>query len=182
MSKSITCVSANPMNSDFMFSCADSGIVGKIKVAKGVLEFEGNAEASAELFLKFLKQRCLSEWADLQQKLDALASENSTIKTMNDVLSEELRGYESDGAYDGPIAHKLWHSNSKTPATSAYLKSVRADAVQALWDDSLNDVGRVLEEIRAYDDASEAAGIVHSEIQERVRDYAAQLRAGKDGV
>ncbi|MEN4524378.1 hypothetical protein [Pantoea agglomerans] len=65
----------------------------------------------------------------LQKQRDALAAENATIKTMNDVLSEELRGYESDSAYDGPIAHKLWHSNSETPVTDAYLNSVRADTL-----------------------------------------------------
>lgn len=66
----------------------------------------------------------------------------------------------------------------ETPATDALLNSVRAEAVQSLWNDSLSDVGHVLEEIGAYQDASEAAGIVHDQIKERVEDYASQLRAG----
>ena len=70
------------------------------------------------------------DYAALQQKLDAVLAENATIKTMNDVLSEELRGYESDGAYDGPIAHKLWHSNSEAPSTDALLNAVRAEAIE----------------------------------------------------
>jgi len=88
-----------------------------IEIAKMVSELAGRLDVA------------LVRGDELQQKLDALGHENATIKTMNDVLSEELRGYESDGAYDGPVAHKLWHSNSETPATDAYLNSVRAEAV-----------------------------------------------------
>ena len=73
------------------------------------------------------------------------------------------------------------YRNNEYPATDSYLNSVRAEAVQSLWNDSLSDVGHVLEEIGAYQDASEAAGIVHDEIKERVEDFANQLRAGKDG-
>nr|WP_154325081.1 hypothetical protein [Pantoea sp. 201603H] len=46
----------------------------------------------------------------LQQRVDGVLDENVKIKLCNDVLSEELRGYESDGAYPEPVAHKLWHS------------------------------------------------------------------------
>ena len=118
-----------------------------------------NEELPAYLVRKF---------AVLQQKLDAVVAENSAIKTMNDVLSEELRGYESDGAYDGPIAHKLWHSNSETPATDACLNSVRAEGIEILTGklQQLIDEGTF--------DAKEigvAAGAVHEGAQ-----IAAQLR------
>lgn len=127
---------------------------------------------------------------------DALAAENATIKTMNDALSEELRGYESDGTFDGPIAHKLWHSNSETPATDAYLNSVRAEGIHfaanrilAAWKSCF---------IKATPaEAHDVSGAVLSALEflpnaraeEFRRDYADQvradianlLRAGKDG-
>ncbi|WP_313611761.1 hypothetical protein [Pantoea piersonii] len=114
------------------------------------------------------------DYAALQQKLDAQAAENATIKTMNDVLSEELRGYESDGAYDGPVAHKLWHSNSETPATDAWLNSVRAEGVEMFAE--LTD--KVADE-EHYDDGESSELLRYSAKQARL--YAAQLRAGKDG-
>lgn len=144
-------------------------------------------------------------WRDMQiaaikAERDALAAENAAFKSafMPKEIPTEATDNFSDTAVlriDGDEFHSWqWVDNQdevirgvlsffkpKSPATDAYLNSVRANAVQALWDDSLNDVGQVLAEIRAYDDASEAAGIVHSEIKERVEDFAAQLRAGKDG-
>ena len=56
--------------------------------------------------------------ANAESKCRELAAENSTIKAMNDCLSEELRGYESDGAFEGPKMHLLWWK-SETPATAA---------------------------------------------------------------
>jgi len=86
------------------------------------------------------------------------------------------------GSHISSICDYALLPNLATPATDAYLNSVRADAVQNLWNDSLNEVGHVLRDIGAYRDASGAAGIVHDEIKERVEDYANQLRAGKDGA
>ncbi len=63
----------------------------------------------------------------LEAERDALAVENAAIKAMNDCLSEELRGYESDGAFEGPNMHHLWWK-AETPATSAALAAIR-DAV-----------------------------------------------------
>ena len=58
-----------------------------------------------------------------------LAAENVQIKAMNDCLSEELRGYESDGTFDGPKMHLLWWQ-VETPATDAYLAGIKADGVE----------------------------------------------------
>lgn len=140
----------------------DSGIRGKrVNITehemRGLLtgkcipgDMRVNEELPAYLVRKF---------AEIKAQRDALAAENATIKTMNDFLSEELRGYESDGAYDGPIAHKLWHSNSETPATAAHLNSVQAGAVE--------------------DAAKRLFGQGYTfEVLTR---FAAQLRAGKDG-
>lgn len=111
----------------------------------------------------------LEDYSVLHQKLDALAAECEKLAVECAAAKIAIQ-YANNAGFRCLL---------NTPDVDAYLNSVRADAVQALWDDSLNDVGQVLEEIRAYDDASEAAGIVHSEIQERVRDFAAQLRAGE---
>jgi DNA-binding protein H-NS len=73
------------------------------------------------------------DYAALLKERDAMAVENGTIKTMNDCLSEELRGYESDGAFDGPDMHKLWYSHSGAfPATDAAIANIQADGVDRL--------------------------------------------------
>lgn len=64
-----------------------------------------------------------------QSKLERMAAENSKVKAMNDCLSEELRGYESDGAFEGPKMHLLWWK-TETPATDAFLAEVRASGVE----------------------------------------------------
>ena len=65
------------------------------------------------------------------RELAAVVAENSAIKVMNDCLSEELRGYESDGAFEGPKMHLLWWK-VETPATDAFLAEVRAQGVEML--------------------------------------------------
>ncbi|EMC5602161.1 hypothetical protein VJP64_001884 [Salmonella enterica] len=66
--------------------------------------------------------------ANAERKCRELVAECSTIKVMNDCLSEELRGYESDGAFEGPKMHLLWWK-TETPATDAVLAEVRAQGV-----------------------------------------------------
>ncbi|PJR05869.1 hypothetical protein CDD79_27685 [Raoultella ornithinolytica] len=58
-----------------------------------------------------------------------LAAENMSIKAMNDCLSEELRGYESDGAFEGPKMHLLWWQ-VETPATDRIVAGIKADGVE----------------------------------------------------
>lgn len=58
-----------------------------------------------------------------------LAAENMSIKAMNDCLSEELRGYESDGAFEGPKMHLLWWQ-VETPATDRIIAGIKADGVE----------------------------------------------------
>ena len=66
---------------------------------------------------------------ELQLQLAQVVAENSSVTAMNDCLSEELRGYESDGAFEGPKMHLLWWQ-CETPATDAYLAEVRAQGVE----------------------------------------------------
>lgn len=87
-----------------------------------VNELISSMESAGELSIreqKFLK---------LAKAFKQLAAENVQIKAMNDCLSEELRGYESDGAFEGPKMHLLWWQ-VETPATDAYLAGIKADAI-----------------------------------------------------
>ncbi|HCT5575354.1 TPA: hypothetical protein OT126_000063 [Klebsiella pneumoniae] len=68
-------------------------------------------------------------WKGRSIEMDKLAAENVQIKAMNDCLSEELRAYESDGAFEGPKMHLLWWQ-VETPATDAYLAGIKADGVE----------------------------------------------------
>ncbi|ENT7991245.1 hypothetical protein ACFGQR_003412 [Salmonella enterica] len=109
--------------------------------------------------------------ANAESKCRELAAENAAIKAMNDCLSEELRGYESDGAFEGPKMHLLWWK-TETPSTDAFLAEVRAQGVE-MYADNL-DSGADDAERDGFDDAvkslrSEASG---------VRLFAAQLRKG----
>lgn len=69
---------------------------------QAVNELIASLESAGELSIreqKFLK---------LAKAFKQLAAENVQIKAMNDCLSEELRGYESDSAFEGPKMHLLW--------------------------------------------------------------------------
>ncbi|EPS0655091.1 hypothetical protein ACVBEZ_000235 [Escherichia coli] len=109
--------------------------------------------------------------ANAESKCRELAAENSAIKVMNDCLSEEMRGYESDGAFEGPKMHLLWWK-TETPATDAFLAEVRAQGVE-IYADNLDSSADDAER-DGFDDAvkflrSEASG---------VRLFAANLRKG----
>ncbi|MCJ5044717.1 MULTISPECIES: ead/Ea22-like family protein [Klebsiella] len=62
----------------------------------------------------------------LAKAYQQLAAENVQIKAMNDCLSEELRGYESDGAFEGPKMHLLWWQ-VEPPATDRIVAGIKAD-------------------------------------------------------
>lgn len=68
--------------------------------------------------------------AESEAKCAALAAELQSVKAMNDCLSEELRGYESDGAFEGPKMHLLWWQ-CETPNHDAVLAEVRAQGVDS---------------------------------------------------
>lgn len=90
---------------------------------QAVNELIASLESAGELSIreqKFLK---------LAKAYQQLAAENVQIKAMNDCLSEELRGYKSDGTFEGPKMHLLWWQ-VETPATDAYLAGIKADGVE----------------------------------------------------
>ncbi|MBJ9570251.1 hypothetical protein [Citrobacter braakii] len=106
--------------------------------------------------------------ANAESKCRELAAECSTIKVMNDCLSEELRGYESDGAFEGPKMHLLWWK-TETPATDAFLAEVRAREAKSAYK-------RILEKL----DETDVLSLVDW-LEQKVYDsgvVAAQLRKG----
>ncbi|MEB1798505.1 hypothetical protein VBR24_01515 [Klebsiella pneumoniae] len=91
---------------------------------QAVNELIASLESAGELSIreqKFLK---------LAKAYQQLAAENVQIKAMNDCLSEELRGYESDGAFEGPKMNLLWWQ-VETPATDRIVAGVKADGEEA---------------------------------------------------
>ncbi len=87
-----------------------------------VNELIASLESAGELSIreqKFLK---------LAKAFKQLVVENVQIKAMNDCLSEELRGYESDGAFEGPKMHLLWWQ-VETPATDRIVAGIKARAI-----------------------------------------------------
>ncbi|HBR9945425.1 hypothetical protein AOT23_05053 [Klebsiella pneumoniae] len=90
---------------------------------QSVDELIASLESAGELSIreqKFLK---------LAKAYQQLAAENVQIKAMNDCLSEELRGYESDGAFEGPKMHLLWWQ-VETPATDRIVAEAEARGVE----------------------------------------------------
>lgn len=113
---------------------------------------------------------------ELQKQLDAVVAEN--VALINYIDGECFTESKRTGVYTCAGINK-----PASASTDAILNALRAEVVASFWRDSLRDVGRVLSEIGAYHDASEAGGIVHDEIKERVDDYITKLRgnAAKDG-
>lgn len=102
------------------------------------LESAGELSIREQKFLKLAKEfRICSASLDaaiktgnvLAEQNAQLAAENVQIKAMNDCLSEELRGYESDGAFEGPKMHLLWWQ-VETPATDRIVAGIKADGVE----------------------------------------------------
>ena len=90
-----------------------------------VQEVIKNLESGGELSIKEEK------YFKVAKLCVQLAAENVQIKAMNDCLSEELRGYESDGAFEGPKMHFLWWQ-VETPATDRIYAGIKADGVEEM--------------------------------------------------
>ncbi|MGK2312813.1 hypothetical protein [Klebsiella pneumoniae] len=122
-----------------------------------VNELVRSLESAGELSIreqKFLK---------LAKAYVQLAAENVQIKAMNDCLSEELRGYESDGAFEGPKMHLLWWQ-VETPATDRIVAGIKADAI----DEAAVELDRV--------DTVASTRVIGF----KLREFAKQLREGAD--
>ncbi|MFS3867033.1 hypothetical protein [Klebsiella pneumoniae] len=120
-------------------------------------------------------------WKGRSIEMDKLAAENVQIKAMNDCLSEELRGYESDGTFEGPKMHLLWWQ-VETPATDAYLAGIKADAITATLDACSDylDTDCVMDRLDiSYEEAEKrTSGAI--EFHDAMVNFANQLREGAD--
>lgn len=125
---------------------------------QAVNELIASLESAGELSIKETKVMALAK------AFKQLAAENVSIKAMNDCLSEELRGYESDGAFEGPKMHLLWWQ-VETPATDAYLAGIKADGVEAF-----------AAHLRANDNGTSVCKMIVLGAD----DFAQQLREGAD--
>lgn len=125
------------------------------------LESAGEPSIREQKFLKLAKA------------FKQLAAENVQIKAMNDCLSEELRGYESDGAFEGPKMHLLWWQ-VETPATDAYLAGIKADGVEEFAESQKEYVRQHRNEMDQVLRAAYAGSAVDAER------FAKQLREGVD--
>ncbi|MDU1519782.1 MAG: hypothetical protein E6856_17960 [Klebsiella michiganensis] len=98
-----------------------------------VNELIQSLESAGELSTKERK------YLELAKAYQQLAAENVQIKAMNDCLSEELRGYESDGAFEGPKMHLLWWQ-VETPATERILAGIKADGVEEFVSNTVHKI------------------------------------------
>lgn len=123
-----------------------------------VNELIASLESAGELSIKETKVMALAK------AFKQLAAENVQIKAMNDCLSEELRGYESDGAFEGPKMHLLWWQ-VETPATDSIVAEAEA---------------RGVEKFAAHLRANDNGASVCKMIALGADDFAKQLREGAD--
>ena len=140
-----------------------------------VNELIQSLESAGELSIreqKFLK---------LAKAFKQMAAENMSIKAMNDCLSEELRGYESDSAFEGPKMHLLWWQ-VETPATDRIVAGIKADAITASLDACSDylDTDCVMDRLDiSYEEAEKrTSGAI--EFHDAMVDFANQLREGAD--
>lgn len=128
---------------------------------QAVNELIASLESAGELSIRETKVMALAK------AYQQLAAENVQIKAMNDCLSEELRGYESDGAFEGPKMHLLWWQ-VETPATDAYLAGIKADGVEEFAAKL-----RIPGDDQFFDALAKGAALAAD-------DFAKQLREGED--
>ncbi|HCU0059568.1 TPA: hypothetical protein OUD99_001402 [Klebsiella pneumoniae] len=132
---------------------------------QAVNELIASLESAGELSIreqKFLK---------LAKTHVQLAAENVQIKAMNDCLSEELRGYESDGAFEGPKMHLLWWQ-VETPATDRIVAGIKADGVEEF-------IGRLQQHVDEGDFVGDEVAVIVGAI-DCGKEFFEQLREGAD--
>lgn len=68
----------------------DVGVIAKLKWDKGVLTHEGKIDDSAELFLDLLNAKGLTQYNEMNHKINLLEKQLSTAKSQNDIYKEAL--------------------------------------------------------------------------------------------
>lgn len=140
------------------------------------LESAGELSIREQKFLKLAKEfRICSASLDaaiktgnmLADQNAQLAAENMSIKAMNDCLSEELRGYESDGAFEGPKMHLLWWQ-VETPATDRIVAGIKADGVEEFVSNTVHKI---------FDESGAVSALAYLSL---ANSHVKQLREGAD--
>lgn len=124
-----------------------------------VNELIQSLESAGELSIKERK------YLDLAKAYQQLAAENVEIKAMNDCLSEELRGYESDGAFEGPKCI-CCGGRSKPPATDRIVAGIKADGVEEFVSNTTHKV---------FDESDAVSALAYLSLANA---YVKQLREG----
>ncbi|VGG24628.1 hypothetical protein [Klebsiella pneumoniae] len=106
-------------------------------------------------------------WKGRSIEMDKLAAENVQIKAMNDCLSEELRGYESDGTFEGPKMHLLWWQ-VETPATDRIVAGIKADGVEEFVSNTVHKI---------FDESGALSALAYLSL---ANSHVKQLREGAD--
>ncbi|WP_313384803.1 hypothetical protein [Pantoea sp.] len=162
-------------------------VEGKLPACKTVKEIWKDRAWTAE-----------EKLADVQQKLDALAVESAALKEVGKSCTQHWAAAENGSMVRlmDKCIPKLRDALNKTPATDAYLNSVRAEGIHfaanrmlAAWDAGFIDdtpaqvhdiTGAVLSALEFLPNAS--PGEFKRDFADEIRSgIAAQLRAGKDG-
>ncbi|HBM2904850.1 TPA: hypothetical protein LVL19_000275 [Klebsiella michiganensis] len=133
---------------------------GSTITLQAVNELIQSLESAGEPSIKETKVMALAK------AYQQLAAETLQIKAMNDCLSEELRGYESDGAFEGPKMHLLWWQ-VETPATDRIVAGIKADGVEE-FAAYCGEENSVFVEAKAY----------YRSLPDAADDFAKQLREG----
>ncbi|MBZ7686101.1 hypothetical protein FML29_25685 [Klebsiella oxytoca] len=135
-----------------------------------VNELIQSLESAGELSIKETKVMALAK------AYQQLAAENLQIKAMNDCLSEELRGYESDGAFEGPKMHLLWWQ-VEIPATDRIVAEAEARGVEKFAAEQRGVAERLKKRNVAVAERSISFCL---ESAEEAEVFAQQLREGAD--
>lgn len=168
--------SISPIARKFVFNRLEGCEAGIISFNDGKMTFKGNADESAEIFLGYLKERYDFEWIELKKKVDALAAEMSVMDAIHDkcvLITDD--DYDACPKGVQEIIRSL--AVMQIPATDAYLNSVRADAVQELADSWYAIANETSEGVSI----SDSTRLKYRQRADDAADFAAQLRAGKDG-
>lgn len=110
------------------------------------------------------------DYADLKAQRDALAAENAALKDFADKCDKAVVNWNSWADALDKIAHK-----TETPATDAYLNSVRADELGKVA--VLINLSADKKQSEGYDDCARD----RRNLAVHFLTMAHQLRAGKDG-
>lgn len=158
-------------------------------------EDEHGREGTATIDITLLASDALKLIAELKAQRDALAAENATLKILAEACSREYESPKTESCEDDEkvafpedecnITFGMIRSSNRTPATDAYLNSVRAEIVKELYSEQKEwalhtwqyDNFEALKRAAVRHGDSELSGVIF--MLDRIEGFAAKLRAGE---